>query len=89
MQCLPAARVSSLQDAFGNYVVQYVLDMKDSTAADRILQQLRGNFPDLSTQKFSSNVVEKCLKMSKPELEPWKDIIISEIISSPFLARIL
>lgn len=50
------------QDQFGNYVVQYILDQKVPMATASILDQLRGNYGSLSLQKYSSNVVEKCLK---------------------------
>lgn len=47
-----------VQDAFGNYVVQYILDI-DPRFADAVVRQFLGNVPALSCQKFSSNVVEK------------------------------
>jgi hypothetical protein len=51
------------QDAFGNYVVQYVLELGQSEASQAIITQLNGHFAELSMQKFSSNVVERCLKL--------------------------
>ncbi|ONK74037.1 uncharacterized protein A4U43_C03F2140 [Asparagus officinalis] len=51
------------QDAFGNYVVQFILDLKNPSAASNLASQFEGNYVHLSTQKFSSNVVEKCLKL--------------------------
>ena len=55
-----------VQDAFGNYVVQYILDI-DPRFADAVVRQFLGNVPALSCQKFSSNVVEK---VRAPEREP-------------------
>jgi len=53
-----------VQDAFGNYVVQYVLELKMiSELATQIIKEIGGNLYYLSKQKFSSNVVEKCLKL--------------------------
>jgi Pumilio-family RNA binding repeat len=52
-----------LQDPFGNYVVQYVLELGDSSASGAVMRGLAGHWPDLAQQKFSSNVVEKCLKL--------------------------
>ena len=51
-----------VQDPFGNYVVQYVLDLGVPGVPGRVAAQLRGHFVDLSTQKFSSNVVEKIMQ---------------------------
>lgn len=51
------------QDPFGNYVVQYVLELGDASASGLVMRGLAGHWPDLAQQKFSSNVVEKCLKL--------------------------
>jgi hypothetical protein len=48
-------------DPFGNYVVQYVLDLKQASLTLRVIQSLHGAVAELSLQKFSSNVIEKCL----------------------------
>jgi hypothetical protein len=55
-----------VQDAFGNYVVQYVLDLGMESVCEAIATKFLGNLYYLSTQKFSSNVVEKCLKVGNP-----------------------
>lgn len=52
-----------VQDAFGNYVVQYVLDLGMEAVCEAIATKFLGHLYYLSTQKFSSNVVEKCLKV--------------------------
>jgi hypothetical protein len=44
-------------------VVQYVLELGQADASRAVLRRLAGSFAELSTQKFSSNVVEKCLKL--------------------------
>ena len=49
-------------DPFGNYVVQYVLELKRPQLTRGIGQALQGSFAELSLQKFSSNVIEKCLQ---------------------------
>ncbi|XP_010555779.1 PREDICTED: pumilio homolog 11-like [Tarenaya hassleriana] len=48
------------QDPFGNYVVQYIIEQK--VPAGNVLCQLREHYVQLSKQKFSSHVVEKCLR---------------------------
>lgn len=75
------------QDAFGNYVVQYVLDLGQPEASQRIMTVLTGHYSDLAIQKFSSNVVEKCLKLQG--LDDARESIIREIMASPSLPRLL
>ena len=82
-------RVWCLQDPFGNYVVQYVLDLGQGDATGRIMKQLEGHYPELSQQKFSSNVVEKCLKLSGPLLADARERVIREILTSNMLPRLL
>lgn len=53
-----------MQDAYGNYVVQYVLDVCDDEEAAAICQSVVGKISLLAIQKFSSNVMEKCLERS-------------------------
>lgn len=65
----PSSSQLQSQDAFGNYVVQYVLELGMPEASACVIQKLRGNLTELSLQKFSSNVVEKCLKLSGVDVE--------------------
>jgi hypothetical protein len=55
-----------VQDPFGNYVVQYVLDLGDSGYTDSMIKQFIGNVCALSVQKFSSNVIEKVVYKRQP-----------------------
>jgi hypothetical protein len=48
-----------VQNAFGNYVVQYVLDLGLENVTDDIIVKFFGNIDSLSMNKFSSNVVEQ------------------------------
>lgn len=56
-----------VQDPFGNYVIQYILDLKSDQILHDVFSLLQGNFVKLSMGKFSSNVVEKCLMLLPPE----------------------
>ncbi|PKU59104.1 Putative pumilio like 7, chloroplastic [Dendrobium catenatum] len=69
-----------------NYVVQFVLDLKDPRTIAAVLNQLKGNYEHLSMQKYGSNVVEKCLKFSG---ENNCVQIIEELMNSPRLRQIL
>lgn len=77
-----------MQDFYGcrNYVVQVVLDLKIPTANSSLAQQFGGKYIHLSMQKFSSNVVEKCLKVFK---EVDKAKIILELLATPHLEQLL
>ena len=50
-----------MQDAYGNYVVQYVLDLNEPASTAAVVTALCGHVSSLAVQKFSSNVIEKCI----------------------------
>ncbi|KAF6139343.1 hypothetical protein GIB67_021553 [Kingdonia uniflora] len=74
------------QDQYGNYVVQCVLELELPWAIVDMLNQLKGNYVYLSIQKYSSNVVEKCLKFSG---EDCRSQIVHELLSDLQLDQIL
>lgn len=47
-----------VQNPFGNYVVQYVLELGVSRYSESVIQQFVNHVCTLSVQKFSSNVIE-------------------------------
>ncbi|XP_022749110.1 putative pumilio homolog 7, chloroplastic [Durio zibethinus] len=70
------------QDAYGNYVVQFILELKIPSALSTLISQFEGNYVHLSSQKFSSHVVEKCLVVLNDENQ---SRIIHELLSAtPF-----
>ncbi|RYR41967.1 hypothetical protein Ahy_A08g038415 [Arachis hypogaea] len=73
------------QDPFGNYVVQYIIEIENPTASTKLMSQLKGNFVNLSTQKFSSHVVEKCLK----HVADSRSRIVRELLSTPHFEQLL
>ena len=77
------------QDPFGNYVVQYILDLGLPWANAEVMIRLAGSYAELSMQKFSSNVVEKCLKLADAALEEHRNVVVREIMTSPLLDRLL
>ncbi|XP_019169445.1 PREDICTED: putative pumilio homolog 7, chloroplastic [Ipomoea nil] len=74
------------QDAFGNYVVQFILELKIPSATSKLISQFEGNFVHLSTQKFSSHVVEKCLITCDVEVQ---SKIIRELVSATHFEQLL
>ncbi|XP_033130163.1 pumilio homolog 15-like [Brassica rapa] len=47
---------------YGNYAVQYVLEMENCQVAASLSQYLDGHYVQLSCDKFGSHVVQKCLE---------------------------
>ncbi|KAK9110678.1 hypothetical protein Sjap_018738 [Stephania japonica] len=74
------------QNAYGNYVIQYILELKIPFVTEKLTSQFRGNYVHLSVQKFSSNVIQKCLKVFDQENQ---SEIIHELLSAPRFELIL
>ncbi|KAJ5591064.1 Armadillo-like helical [Penicillium hetheringtonii] len=75
-----------VQDPFGNYVVQYILDLGDPFYTGPLCVTFAGNVPVLSKQKFSSNVIEKCLRTADTDN---RRAMIDEILSGNELEKML
>lgn len=69
--------IALVQDPYGNYVVQYILDLGETYFTTRMCYTFYGKIALLSKQKFSSNVMEKCLRMADP-------IVRNEMIQEMF-----
>ncbi|KAI0806509.1 armadillo-type protein [Xylaria sp. FL0064] len=75
-----------VQDPFGNYVVQYIIDLNEASFTEPIAQKFLGQIVTLSRHKFSSNVIEKCLRCASEES---KDRMISELLVPGEMDRLL
>lgn len=64
VECMSPHALDLVQDPFGNYAVQHVLEEWGVEVCRPILQALSGKLVQLSIQKFSSNVVELMLQIS-------------------------
>jgi len=79
-----------VQDPYGNYVVQYVLELPFPDLVDSLARGFVGHVRQLATQKFSSNVIEKCLSLSSPPTcsSMVREILIGDnlfvMLSDPF-----
>ena len=51
-----------MMDQYGNYVLQYIISLGDYYINNQIVNYFKFNIGHLSTQKFSSNVIEKVYK---------------------------
>jgi pumilio RNA-binding family len=50
-----------INDEHGNFIIQHTINLKMEEYNDRIFQYIKQNFVALSKQKFSSNVIDKCI----------------------------
>ncbi|KAI3618499.1 hypothetical protein CBS9595_002862 [Malassezia furfur] len=75
-----------VQDPFGNYVVQYVLDLNDPPFNEAVTHQFLHHVCVLSAQKFSSNVIEKCIRVADPAS---RKLLIDELIDEARLESLL
>lgn len=62
VRCIVDKALELMQDAYGNYVVQYVLDVCSDDDVHSVCESVVGKVNLLAIQKFSSNVMEKCLE---------------------------
>lgn len=69
-----------------NYVVQFILELRIPSATSTLTSQFEGNYVHLSTQKFSSHVVEKCLDVLNYES---RSRIIRELLSVSHFEQLL
>ena len=75
-----------VQDPFGNYVVQYILDLNDMTFTNPLCLGFRGHIAELSKQKFSSNVIEKCVRCADMDT---KAVMIEEMMHEEELEKLM
>lgn len=75
-----------VQDPYGNYVVQYILDLNDNRFSDGVIRQFTGNVCALSVQKFSSNVIEKCIRVAEHST---RKTLIGEMLNRSRLEKLL
>jgi hypothetical protein len=68
-----------VNNQYGNYALQHIVGMKNIVYDGLLHSQLRGRYYVLSKQKYSSNVVEKCIESFDSAL---KIKLISELIES-------
>jgi len=75
-----------VKDPFANYVIQYVLDLKMIDVNREVGAQLLGSLLSLSREKFSSNVIEKCLEQTTNDV---KALMVAEIMQADYFVEYL
>jgi len=78
--------VTLVQDPFGNYVVQYIIDLNQDNFTEPVVRQFHGRIAGLSRHKFSSNVIEKCLRCAS---DVSKDMIVDELLAPGEMPNLL
>jgi len=53
-----------VQDPYGNYAIQKVFEVWGKDAYQALYYKFRKSIPQLCVQKFSSNVIEKCMRIN-------------------------
>jgi len=86
VQQITANALTLVVDPYGNYVVQYVLDLPYLGITASLIRKFSGHLINLSTQKFSSNVIEKCLNAADPQT---RSIMIEEVLEMDCLPSLL
>lgn len=76
--------LSFMQHPYANYAVQILLSNTDLSDCDVIIETIIQNYLSLSMQKYSSNVVENCIKFGKESTikSIFKSIIEQEKLES-------
>eukprot|EP00742_Colponemidia_sp_Colp-10_P000746 GILJ01000810.1.p1 GENE.GILJ01000810.1~~GILJ01000810.1.p1 ORF type:complete len:1060 (+),score=180.51 GILJ01000810.1:230-3409(+) len=58
-----------VQSPYGNYAIQHAIESWGGSACRSVFQQMLGRVMQLSMQKFSSNVVEKCIQYADSDFQ--------------------
>eukprot|EP01114_Cavostelium_apophysatum_P015790 TRINITY_DN437_c0_g1_i1.p1 TRINITY_DN437_c0_g1~~TRINITY_DN437_c0_g1_i1.p1 ORF type:complete len:807 (-),score=226.65 TRINITY_DN437_c0_g1_i1:175-2595(-) len=67
MDELMRCTISLVQDSYGNYVIQHILEHGKRRDKSMIISKIKGQVLQLSQHKFASNVVEKCVEYGTPQ----------------------
>eukprot|EP00939_MAST-03C_sp_MAST-3C-sp1_P000944 g944.t1 len=62
MREIEKAATALMQDMYGNYVIQHIIQHGTKSERAALIDRVRGNMLSFSQHKFASNVVECCLK---------------------------
>ncbi|KAI8978457.1 armadillo-type protein [Pilobolus umbonatus] len=75
-----------VQNPFGNYVVQYILELGIPKYSESVILRFVDHVCLLSVQKFSSNVIEKCIRSATPST---RRLLIKELINGEVMEKLL
>jgi len=75
-----------VQDPFGNYVLQYIVDLKQTKYINPLCLSFKGRIVPLSKHKFSSNVIEKMIRGAEQSMTT---MMIDEMLGGSDLESML
>lgn len=86
VQAMVKGAVEMAQDPFGNYALQMVLDTYPPSITSGIIDVIKSKIANLSLVKYSSNVVECCMKRAAGKQ---REELIRELAESENLSAVL
>ena len=78
--------IKLVSDPYGNYAITEIISNWDNETCQTIYSQLEDKLAELSVQKYSSNVIERCLEDADPKT---RSNYISELRKSDQLHRLM
>ena len=63
-----------MQDQYGNYVIQWILQDAPPKDSERVVRAVKGDFVELARHKFASNVLETVVAIAATKAMPGKDV---------------
>lgn len=78
-----------MKDQFGNYVIQYLISLDIDSVNSSLLYIVSNELVSLSCGKFSSNVVEKCLKLNPSNLANTIHPLVATLINIQVLMALI
>ena len=78
--------IATISDQYGNYAVSDMISNWPLQICEKVFKSLHSQLNKLCTQKYSSPVVERCLKLAP---EPIKKDYITELVDSEELANLI
>lgn len=78
--------IATISDPYGNYAVTDMISNWPLHVCEDVYKSLHSQLNELCMQKYSSNVVERCLELAS---EPVKTAYITELTESEELANLI
>jgi len=75
-----------INDEYGNFIIQQILKLKNDAYTKSIFDYICENLSQFSKQKYSSNVVDKCILY---EDDNYRDLVINKMISSKLIPELI
>ena len=78
--------IATISDQYANYAVTDMISNWPLHICEKVFKSLHSQLNKLCTQKYSSNVVERCLELAS---EAIKTVYITELVDSEELANLI